>query len=86
MPERSEVYAAIDRECAYAARKWRHVSNGVRSVTSWLLVIEAELAEAKEAWVKSGHDPAALVELLQVVACGVRCLEQHGVYEREELR
>lgn len=44
--------------------------------------MEGELAEAKQAWIKGNTDFEALKEILQVIAVGVSCLEQHGVIER----
>jgi GDP-D-mannose dehydratase len=77
---RDEVFAAIDRERAHQRRKWGHVNH---SVQAWLLVLEDELAEAKRDWVRTGKDEAALRELVQVAACAVAALEEHGVFERE---
>lgn len=36
------------------------------------------------AWVKHDDSHEALKDLLQVVAVGAACLEQHGVVEQEE--
>lgn len=36
------------------------------------------------AWVKHDGSREALKEILQVVAVGAACLEQHGVVEQEE--
>ena len=47
--------------------------------------MESELNEAKEAWVKTGLDEPALREILQMIAVGVACLEEHRVVERLEL-
>lgn len=78
--DRKVVFAGIDREREYQERKW---GANPHTVGEWLLIAEAELAEAKQAWVK-GHGPFdALRELLQVIAVGVACLEEHGVYERD---
>lgn len=83
MARRDDVYHAIDRE-----RRHQQQTHGGADLTvpGWLLVIEEELREAKAAWVRSeaGDDRAALGELLQVAACCVAALEQHGVHEREE--
>lgn len=77
-----EVYEAIGRERRHQERTH---GGATLSVAAWLLVIEGELAEAKEAWVRSerGDDAAALREVLQVAACCCAALEQHGVYERD---
>jgi GDP-D-mannose dehydratase len=80
---RVEVFAAIDRERLHQKRKWGHVEH---SVQAWLLVVEEELAEAKRDWVRTGKDEAALRELVQVAACAVAALEEHGVFEREVSR
>lgn len=74
------IYPAIDRERDYQDRKW---GDKPHTVAEWLLIAEAELAEAKLAWVKGIGDGDALLELLQVIAVVVACLEQHGVVERE---
>jgi hypothetical protein len=74
---------AMAREADYQDRKRPPV---VRPVAEWLLVMRAELNEAMDDWVEAGDDCAALVEILQVMTVGMRCLTQHGVVEREELR
>jgi hypothetical protein len=75
-----EVVNAIGRERDYQDCKWGQPNH---SVPGWLLILEAELAEAKQGWVKERGDRDALREILQVAAVAVACLEQHGVYERE---
>lgn len=80
--ERSDVFAAIDRERAWQEHKWGTNAEHPHSVGEWLLIAEAELAEAKQAWVKGNGDGDALRELLQVAAVAVAALEQHGLIER----
>lgn len=74
-----QIIDAIQRERDYQDRKW-----GVKPhpVGSFILIMQGELEEAAQAWRKSGGDGEALRELLQVIAVGVACLEQHGVVER----
>ena len=76
----SKITKAIRRERDYQEEKWGWLKK--RSVQGWLLVMESELNEAKEAWVSTGLDKPALREILQVIAVGVACLEEHGVVER----
>lgn len=76
---RKDAYDAIERERDHQIRKW---GDKPRSVQAWLLIAEEELNEAKRDWVKTESDAEALRELLQVAACCVAALEQHGVYER----
>ena len=44
--------------------------------------MQAELDEAKQAWVKNPGDGPALTEILQVISVGVACLEDHPIHER----
>ena len=77
--ELKKVYRAALRERKYQDDKW---GNNPHEVGAWLLIMQAELDEAKEAWVKGTDDGDALGEILQVIAVGMACLEQHGVKER----
>jgi hypothetical protein len=76
------INEAIQRERNYQDAKWGHWTDGGHSPREWLAIMEAELEEAKLAWVKGSGDEGLLRELLQVVAVGVACMEQHGCYER----
>lgn len=84
--DRAEIFAAISRERDYQTRKWGPIGEHPHEVGGYLLLMQQELQEAITAWCKSHGDEAALEELLQVVAVGVACLEQHGVVERAVLR
>lgn len=75
--QRVLIYEAVDRERTYQAKI--HFEEN-KSVGEWILIIEGELKEAKMAWIKNGNK-RALEEILQVVACGVAAMEQHGIYE-----
>lgn len=78
------IIAAIDRERAYQDNKWGTIQEHPHDVAAWILIMRSELAEAEQGWVKGNGDRDALAEILQVIAVGVACLEQHGVVEREE--
>lgn len=80
---RENVYSAINNERSYQEKKWGATHDSEHTVGEWLLIMESELSEAKEAWVKNGGDRNALLEILQVISVGVACLEVHGVVERE---
>lgn len=84
MSEQSEIFGAITRERQYQDRKWGTPGEHPHDVPGWLLVMRGELQEAEQAWLK-GEDRDALVEILQVIAVGVACLEQHGVFSRPEV-
>ncbi len=81
--KQDDIFQAILKERNYQDEKWGWLDK--RSVQGWLLVMESELNEAKEAWVKTGLDELALREILQTIAVGVACLEEHGIFERQEL-
>ncbi len=75
---------AVTAERKYQDAKWGTLSNHPHTVAEWLLILESELAEAKDAWVRNGGDLEALKEIVQVAAVAVACLEQHGPVGRED--
>lgn len=72
-----EIIAAVAAERVHQISK--HGTDG-HSIGSWLLIMEAELEEAKMAAIKpaKGRDNV-INEIIQVIATGFACLEQHGV-------
>lgn len=72
---RGVVFRMINKERDYQDVKW---GNNLHTVGEWLLIMQAELDEAKEAWVKNKGDAKALDEMLQVISVGVACMEQHS--------
>jgi hypothetical protein len=76
---KTEVYQALTDERNYQDGKWGTIVDRPHTVGEWLLIVEGELAEAKEAWIKCAGDHNALLEIMQVGAVVVACLEQHGV-------
>lgn len=56
--------------------------NSQHTIGEWILIMEAELDEAKRALIKGGTGrDSVLMEIVQVCAVGLACLEQHGVTE-----
>lgn len=82
MTARMKIFQAIENERNHQDKKWGHNSH---TVGEWLLIVQAELDEAKEAWVKNNGDNAALEELLQVVSVGVACIEEHHIVQRQDI-
>ena len=75
---RSEVYSAINKERDHQDNKWG--INKPQSLPGFLVVLEKELQEAKDAWVKNVEgEHAALNEIVQIAATAVACLEKYGV-------
>ena len=75
---RAEVYAAVDKERNHQDDKWG--ANKPQSLPGFLMVLEKELQEAKDAWVKNvDGEHAPLNEIVQIAATAVACLEKYGV-------
>lgn len=76
------VIPAIARERDYQDSKYGPIETRPHTVGDWLVIIEAELDEAKRCWIKDGDD-SALLEILQVAATAAACMQEHGVFERD---
>lgn len=74
---RENAFEAINQERLHQDKKWGTVEERPHTVAEWILIAEAELAEAKHAWAKECSDQKALEELLQVAAVVVAALEQN---------
>lgn len=78
MLKMKDVFDAIKQERIKQDDKW-----GVdkpQSLPGYLMVIERELAEAKEGWLKNLPGKSApLNELVQVAAVVVACLQRYGL-------
>lgn len=78
MVSRDHVKLAIDNERDYQDAKWGSLEEHPHSLPEWIMIMKGELREAEDAWLKCHGDAAVKLEILQVVAVGVACLEQHG--------
>jgi uncharacterized protein (DUF2344 family) len=81
------VSRAIERERKYQDHKWGTIEESPHSIERWIEIIQGELDEAKEALWEKTDKSAALAEIIQTVAVGHACLEQHGIvkFRNEEL-
>ncbi len=76
------VFVAISEERSYQKNKWGTIEDTPHTIPEWLTIMHNELSEAMQAWAKHSSpddDVFALQEIVQVVAVGVACLEQHGL-------
>ena len=82
------VFEAIIEERIFQDEKFGALDNGGgHTLGEWILLIEAELAEAKMALIKGGVGRNSLrSELAQVGALVVAALEQHGTIDPHEGR
>ena len=79
--QQHEAFMCLVEERKFQDNKWGTIEDGpgAHSVGEWILLIEAELAEAKEALIKGGTGRnSVLSEITQVGALALACLEQHG--------
>lgn len=76
---REDVYMAIEDERFYQTCKWGEDKQ--QSIPGFILVMERELQEAKDGWMRSVQSGrhSCLAEILQVAATAVACLEKYGV-------
>ena len=81
MTSRDYIFHAIEDERDYQEAKWGTNDEHPHDLGSWVLIMEGELQEAKDAFMKAKPDEI-LKEILQVITVGVACLEQHGVVTR----
>jgi len=77
-----DVLEAIEKERMFQDEKHGTILKNPHSVAVWLLLMKAEMDEAFHAAIKGGKGRDNVIkEVIQVVALGVACLEQHGVEE-----
>lgn len=78
--KRQVVIDAVVAERLYQDGKHGPIETSPHTLGEWLLIMESELAEAKEALIKGGVGRNAVkAEIVQVLATGLACLEQHGL-------
>jgi hypothetical protein len=68
----------IERE--HQDLKWGTLEEKNQSVAGYLVILEKELEEAKNGWMKNkpGKD-SALAEIRQIAAVAMACIQQHGI-------
>jgi hypothetical protein len=88
LPEVTKILFAITGERQFQDEKFGPLNQGGgHTLGEWVLLIEAELMEAKQALIKGGSGRNSLrSELVQVAALVFACLEQHGVEDPTEKR
>jgi hypothetical protein len=76
-----QAVAEVKKEREHQDNKWGSIEAGRnQSIPGFLIVLEAELNEAKAGWMKNvqGRD-SCLAEIKQVAAVAIACLQTHGV-------
>lgn len=79
MAKRSDVFRAIDVERDYQDEEWGSPASNPHTIFEWIGIMRKELQEAEDAFFNRPADELMLQEVLQVVAVGVACMEQHGI-------
>lgn len=79
-----DVIVLLRNERCYQDSKHGSIENCPHEAGTWLLLIEDELREAKNALIKGGNGRDTWTnELVQVAALCVAALEQHGMTDKE---
>ena len=74
-----EVVASLKTERDAQDAKWGTLSEKQQSAAGYMLVLEAELNEAKAGWMKNiAGKHSCLAEIRQLAAVAIACLQQHG--------
>lgn len=71
------VAQAIEDERSFQDQKWGTIKEHPHTIYEWIGIMEQELKEAKEAFFQRPANESMLAEIIQVVAVGHACLEQH---------
>lgn len=78
------VADVVAQERAYQDQKHGTIEACPHEAGTWILLIEAELAEAKAALIKGGRGRDTWTnELVQVAALCCAAIEQHGFVDKE---
>lgn len=81
---KSEPPATISRDMVYAlitAERCHQKDKGFthpHEVGAWITVLQQKLTDAVAAWTKNGGDALAIMEIVQIAAVAVACVESHG--------
>lgn len=80
-----DIYHAVNIERGYQDRKWGTIEEHPHTIFEWIGIMRKELQEAEDAFFQRPANKLMLQEVLQVVATGFACIEQHGiVHEKRE--
>lgn len=82
MPTKAEVYASIEEERSYQDMVWGTVEQHSHTLPEWLIIMRRKIEDAEDAWYNNRVTDNAMGEVIQAVATGVACLEQHGISKR----
>ena len=81
MSDIADVFDALARERAYQDDKYGTLQQRELSIGDYLVIARGELLEAEQAFQRRST-AECLLELSQVAATIVACLERHGVVRR----
>jgi hypothetical protein len=80
----SKVVFLLHRERKFQDDKHGSIEESGHTIGEWLLLIEAELVEAKQALIKGGKGrDSVMSEIVQIGALALAAIEEHGIQERE---
>ena len=75
-----QAVESVKTERDYQDAKWGTLEEKNQSVAGYLVILEKELEEAKNGWIKNTEGKhSALAEIRQIAAVAIACIQQHGV-------
>lgn len=75
----SQVVDILEKERQSQDLKWGSLDEKHQTVAGYLLVLESELNEAKQGWMKNiDGKHSSLSEIVQIAAVAIACIQQHG--------
>lgn len=81
---RLEVYAAIDAERDYQNSLGPDRTDGNQhTVGDYLIMLDRYVRKAQDEWTDRAGNTSALDQIRKIAGIAVRCMEEHGIVNRE---
>lgn len=75
-----EAVESVRKEREFQDFKWGSLDEKQQSVAGYLVILEKELEEAKNGWMKNKPGAqSSLAEIRQIAAVAIACMQQHGI-------
>lgn len=84
MPNRAEVYAALDSERAYQLAKWKDLDDR-NAIGDFLIYMERELRKAVDSYYSPDEPRGVMDAIRKVTTVGVAAMERFGAPRRESI-
>lgn len=75
---RSQIFDTIEQERQYQDMKWGNINEHPHTIREWIAIMSKKLKDAEYSYFQKHADFEMIAEIIQVIAVGFACLEQHG--------